>query len=136
MALQKNGDMKNENFKNWKPLDNIPAELYLDSLTDDHEGLTLILRGEDSDDAILIQFGLFVLSYQSTTEICILKTLDDNPKLKIPWPIFVSDTSSYIDWLVKQSTIIENETKLHYVIKHADGLIDIVTSQEPLVKWS
>lgn len=136
MALQKNGDMKSKNLKKWEPVDKIPVELFLDSIIDNHEGLTIALRGEDSDDVILMQFGLFVLSYQSTTETCILKALDDCAMLKSPWPIFVTEDSGYIEWLVTQSyKIIEHEPKLHYIIKHADGLIDIISSQEPSVKW-
>ncbi|KIO77239.1 hypothetical protein TH53_10335 [Pedobacter lusitanus] len=128
--------MKSENFKKWEPINNIPSELFLDSITDDHNGLAIALRGEDSDDMIFIQFGLFVLSYQSTTETCILKNLDDHLVLKSAWPLFICDDSNYIDWLVKQSyKIIENEPKSHYVIKHADGIIDIVSTKAPDVKW-
>lgn len=95
--------MKNDSFKKWEPINDIPAELFLDSITDDHTGLTVILRGENSDDAIVFKFGLFVLSNQSTTETCILKTLDDYLLLKSEWPLFVSNESVYIDWLVDQS---------------------------------
>lgn len=128
--------MKSNNIKKWEPIDNLPPELFLDSITDNYEGLSITLRGEDSDDAIFLQFGLFVFSYQNTVETCVLKSLDDNPLLKLAWPLFVNDDSSYIDWLVKQSyKIIESEPKLHYIIKHADGIIDVITSQKPEAKW-
>lgn len=128
--------MKSENLSKWEPIEKIPSELFLDCITDDYKGVNIILRGENSDDAISIQFGLFVLSYQSTTESCILKDLDDNILLKSIWPLFVTDNSSYINWLVKQSyKIIEAETKLHYIIKHADGMIDVISTKVPEVKW-
>ncbi|MBB5649163.1 hypothetical protein [Pedobacter cryoconitis] len=128
--------MKSENFKKWEPINNIPSELFLDSIIDDYGGLTIVLRGEDSDDTISIQFGLFVLSYQSTTETCILKNLDDHLVLKSAWPLFICEDSNYIDLLVLQSyKIIENEPTLHYIIKHADGIIDIVSTKVPDVKW-
>jgi hypothetical protein len=123
-------------MEQWVPGDNIPEELFLDEIVDDYKGLSLSLRGEDSDRVLLIQFGLHVLSYQSTIEHCVLKTIDDNPNLKVPWPLFVSSDSDYIKWLVKESyMIIEKETKIHYLIKHADGIINIVSSQTPEVKW-
>lgn len=128
--------MTSEKLKKWVPIKNIPNELYLDDITDDFNGLTITLRGENSDDAILIQFGLFSLSYQSRTETCVLKSLDDYLMLKSAWPLFIDDDSSYIDWLVKQSyNIIGTESKAHYIIKHADGIIDIVSTRAPEVKW-
>ncbi|MCX2454370.1 hypothetical protein OQX61_24085 [Pedobacter sp. PLR] len=128
--------MKSENLSKWEPIENIPSELFLDSIIDDYKGVNVILRGENSEEAISIEFGLFVLSYQSTTESCILKDLDDNILLKSIWPLFVTDDSSYINWLVKQSyRIIEGESKLHYIIKHADGMIEVVSTQAPEVRW-
>lgn len=127
--------MKSENFKKWEPINNLPIELFLDEITDDHKGLNIALRGENSDNVLLIQFGLFVLSYQSTVETCILKRLDDHPSLKSAWPLFISDDSNFINFLLKQSYNIESDLKFHYLLKHADGIIDVVSTQTPEVKW-
>lgn len=125
-----------ESLSKWEPVSNIPAEFFLDSIVDDYNGLHVVLRGENNDAAISIEFGLFVLSYQSTTESCVLKNIDENILLKSVGPLLVTDHSNYIDWLVKQSYgIIEYEAKLHYIIKHADGIINVVSTQAPEVKW-
>jgi hypothetical protein len=51
--------------------------------------------------------------------------------LKTPWPIFVTNESKYIELLVTQSyDIIENEPKIHYIIKHPDDLINVISSKE------
>jgi hypothetical protein len=123
-------------MERWTPVDSIPKELFLDEIVDDYRGMSISLRGENSDRVLLVQFGLFVLSYQSTAEHCVLKTLDDNPDIKGPWPLFMSRNSEYINWLVQESyKIIENDAILHYLIKHADGIINIVSSKAPQVKW-
>lgn len=119
----------------WEPVDKIPAQLYLDNIKEDYTGLSIALRGENSDDVLSIQFSS-VLSYQNTDENCRLKSLEENPDLSTQSPIFISTQSSYIDWIAEQSyDIIERDSLFHYIITHGDGIIDIVSQQQPSVKW-
>jgi len=124
-------------MERWIPVNDIPGGLYLDELIDNYQGVSLSLRGEDSDRVLRIEFGLHVISYQSTAEHCVLKTLDNNASLNVPWSLFTSTESDYINLLVEESyKIIDSETKIHYLIKHADGIINVISSQAPQVKWT
>lgn len=41
-----------------------------------------------------------------------------------------------LNWLVQEIyKIIELEPKVHYLIKHPDGITNVVGSQAPSVKW-
>ena len=128
--------MKDNNIRRWEPIQKIDAELYLDSIEDKEDGLIISLSAGVGEPSLIIDFGYSVLSYQSTTEICVLKTLDDFPILSTRWQLFITEESDYINWLVKQSyKVVESEKKRHYIIKHGDGLIHVIASLEPSVKW-
>ncbi|MBB5648941.1 hypothetical protein [Pedobacter cryoconitis] len=127
--------MNSENIKKWEPVHLIPNQLYIDSIIDDHLGLTIVARGEDSDDALSIWFRS-VLSYQSVDETCTLKRLEDFPILSTQWPLFISSKSSYIDWIVEQSyQIVDLEEVINYIITHGDGIIDVISNDPPEIKW-
>ncbi len=39
--------MKSDNLSKWEPIENIPSELFLDSITDDYKGVCLF-KGRNS----------------------------------------------------------------------------------------
>ena len=60
-----------EIWERWEPAKNFPEKIYLESLTDNKNGLTLQFETAD-DKTILINFDSGVLSYRNTDEgICI-----------------------------------------------------------------
>lgn len=128
--------MITEKIGRWEPISDLPIHLYIDSILEDHNGLTIIVRGADTEDSISFVFKKLV-NFQNTIESCTLQRLEDLPMLSTEWPLFIISHSSYVYSLTEQSFgIINHDDLLHYIITHGDGIIDIVTYQEPVVKWT
>lgn len=41
-------DVSEQQFRAWKPLDGVPARVFLEAVHEDYEGLRFLLRGEDA----------------------------------------------------------------------------------------
>lgn len=127
--------MINNKINKWNPIHDIPNQLYLNSLRDEANVLTVLLSNVDTDRDISIVFD-GVISYQSVIETCSLEQLEKYPILSSEWPLFWTEESNYIDRLVAQSFgMYEKKELIHYIITHGNGIINIVCFSKPLVTW-
>jgi len=127
--------MISDNIKKWEPVAGIPHQLYLLTLLDNAKSLEIKLQGSDTDNILTLSFPSYV-SYRNTDETSRLKSLNDNKILSSEWPIFKSNDTQYLDWVVEESFGISNKHNLiHYIITVGSGIIDVVASQEPQLTW-
>ncbi|SMO71424.1 hypothetical protein [Solitalea koreensis] len=127
--------MMNEKFIKWEPINHISSDLYLLSLHDDSQRLKIQLEIEDSDRILIIEFASYI-AYRNTDETSRLESLNKNEILSTRWPLFISESSDYIDWIVTESYgITERKDLKHYVITTGTGIIDIISNQQPVVNW-
>lgn len=128
--------MEIKHIKKWEPINNIPAQLFLEGLYDTYDGFKINLKGKlDTDPILILQFSSY-LAYQNTEETCRLKSLQTNEILSTEWPLFISNNSSYIDWLIEESyKIVDSRELLHYIITCSDCIIDIISDEAPTARW-
>ena len=123
-------------YKVWKPLEGIPAPLYLERLMDDAEGFRLLLRDGSEDGRILrIAFGN-VLSYRNAPERFLLKVWEENESFEGHSSLLTVEDSSYLAWLHEQSyEIHSDEPIVHYAIYTPDDCVDVLAPEPPQVEW-
>lgn len=127
--------MTNEEICKWEPINKIPSQLYLQDLHNSDDGLKIELSQENLDLRLCIKFGS-ALAFQFTDEASRLRTLNTNEVLTSPWPLFITHTSSYINWLIDQGLgTVEKNQLIHYIITAGEGIIDIVSRDSPKVSW-
>lgn len=128
--------MKNNNIlRKWYPFEKIDGALYLINLLYDQEnGLQVSFEIENFESKLVIDFGFHALYYQSQNENSSLKMIDDYDITGNNWSLFSVVESDLINWVAKNSyNIISKEDILHFIFLHADGLISVLTSKEPIV---
>jgi len=127
--------MINSKIYKWNPIGNIPNQLYLQSVTNENNNLTILLSMADSELILSIVFDK-VIFYKSVIETCSLERLDSHPILSTEWPLFMDEQSEYIEDLIGQSyQIYTREDLNHYIITHGGGIIDVICFSQPFVKW-
>jgi len=120
----------------WRPTSDVLSEqLYIDKILDDHTGLNIVARNQGSKNYYEFIFNR-VLFFQNIDETCSLARLEKYPILSTVTPLFLCLNSSYSSWLYEQSyQVISIANLQHYIITHGDGIIDIVTEVDPIVKY-
>ena len=123
-----------ETWHRHTPSIEVPACLYLDRLTDDRDGLVLLLSEQQNGPQLQVLFDGY-LSYRNTDEGDLLVTL---VKLKdlTPWPLFRVDNSAYLDWFHSESYgIHQGEPIQHFVIATPGDVVEVLTLGEPELTW-
>lgn len=105
--------MKNR-LKIWKPLTDIPSELYVEALYDDYEGFRILLKGKEGNSSIIRITFNNPLSYRNTNESYLLKFWHNAPKEILGNTLYLIEQSSYIDFLKKMSQGIYDDWNIGY----------------------
>jgi hypothetical protein len=127
--------MSQQRLKEWKPLEGIPARLYLEALHDDYEGLRFLLRGEDPAEAMLrLSFGL-VIGYRSINESYRIRTWAVGLMKGMP-SLLTIENSEWVKWLVDEAGgVLRKDSLVHYAIYTPEDCIDVVSQTPPIVEW-
>ncbi len=130
--MQKNG------FKRWKPLTELPAEMYFKEILDFDKGLRLLLKSSDDPNQKLLQI-IFEspLVYRNIDEgnLIFYNRIDEEDNLG-RWGFFTINASDYLEWFHHVSqNIHKNEKITHYAIYTIEDCLDILSNFPPSVKW-
>jgi len=132
--------MMTEQWSQWKPINNLAGKYYIESISDNINGLKIVFfEWHNETKKVIITFTDSVDAYRSTDEIFRLKLISDlkekyKSKLYGKWTFFKVDNSAYIKWLSKQSyTISDERSFMHFSFVGVDSILDVVTNYEPKV---
>ena len=118
-------------LKDWKPLEGIDGNFFLEGLYDDYEGIRLLLRCMKNDKVFRIFFDA-VLSYRNTDEGSLLKSLQNGT---IKGVLFTTHNSLFLDWYYQESFASRDSRIIHYCIYTPNDCIDVIASFAPKVEW-
>lgn len=129
--------MKNYEITKWEPIHGMLSQLYVESLSDDYEGLKIILKGGDISDRLLKVRFTSHLGYRNVDETYRLKTLDEHPILTEQWPLFKSIDNDFVQWMLSESygTLDASTPYINYIICTPNDIVEIVSYEEPIVEW-
>lgn len=120
-------------YEEWELIESPLTEFYLYELNDGFDGLRIVLRELGSSNKKLEIFYSNFSGYRLTEESGRLKTLYENDTLG---PFNKTSSSDFISWFIEESRGIPNEHNLvHYNILSSNKILDIISNQEPVVKW-
>ncbi len=130
-----------EIWTRWEPTAKLSQKYYVDTITDNIKGLSIILSDSDNEDSKLeIVFDNSVHAYRSTDESYRLKMLNyidekHGTEFYSQWTLFKVINSEYLEWISTQSFGIADSEKLtHFAIAAADSIIDIIAAYEPKIE--
>ncbi|CAI2719481.1 hypothetical protein [Nitrospina watsonii] len=121
-------------YKAWKPFQDIPAPLYLESMVKDGDGLRLVLfDGSVEGRRLRIHFKE-VLAFRSANEKCLLKTWEENESWEGHSSLLTVEDSEFVEWLHAQSFGMFSDRRItHYAVYTPEDCLDILTDQKPIV---
>lgn len=138
MSFRRNLNME-EIWERWEPVKNFPEEIYLESLTDNKNGVTLQFETPD-DRTILINFDSGVLSYRNTDEGDLYQTICDLDKkygsdFYSKWSLSKIRHSSYLKWFKSEGCgkWDDNDEIEHYVFITPNDVVEILSSYSPSI---
>ena len=123
---------KGESIKIWQLNNQILKDVYVNSIIDNSEGLTIEL--DNSKFNIIIKFNRSIC-YRNTNESYLLDKWNvyDKEKLKVSSFFFV-ENSAYISWLMKSNLNINKDLEIiHFAIFTPDDCIEILDTEMPIV---
>lgn len=125
--------MNKDKWHKWIPIEDLPKSIYLHSLTDNNNGLTLIFENEDETIKIIVNFESSAISYRNTDETGLLSTIkhwhDNYDKYFFKWPFHKSQNSSYIRWLEDERGYIDEIE--HYAFITPNDIIEVLSIAPP-----
>ena len=129
-----------ESWAHWMPLENLSKKYYIESITNNREGFTVLLAdaiGESEKIKIVFENG--VNAFRNTDETFKLSTiswLDEKygGKFYAEWTFFRVENSEYLKFLCEQSGGISDfyDVKQYSIITDEE-ILDIAATYEPVV---
>jgi len=127
--------MSEEVYRVWAPVPEVPRIMHCRALHDDYEMFRVLLRSGKPDDPVLRILFEQVIAYRRTDESYRLNTIY-RLKGRLPCPLMVVEGSSFIAWLLEESTgVLDGRPLVHYALMSSDECIDIVSEVPPRVEW-
>lgn len=133
------GQIMQEKWVKWNAgLDEVPKKLYLESLTDNKDGLTLVFSNENSTRFFRFIYEDSVLSYRNTDESYMLRTInhirETYGREMFEHPLFIVENSSYIEWFNLQSyDIYKNYDPKHYIFLTPNDIVEVISNYPPKI---
>ncbi len=123
-------------IKKWIPAKNIPNSLCIESITDDYNGLKIMLANEhDISQSLILHFSDYY-GYRNFDESERLHTLNCYPELTVQWSLFIAENTDFIKWLYKESLEIVDRSEIkHYIIGTSNDIFEVLSSEVPEVIW-
>ncbi len=123
-----------ENYTVWRPIPDLPAPLYSDSILHDHQGLQVFLHCEQRPGKLRIYFEN-PLAYGNTNESYRVRTWQElTPEGSSS--LFTVTESRFVAWFHAE-TIGECSSWIikHYAIFTPEDCLDILSKVGPEVEW-
>ncbi len=124
-------------FRKWKPLANLPTEIYLYELYQGYDNFKLLFKHYDKEEKILEIVFDPALVYRNIDEgdLLLYNRIDGEDGLG-RWGLFTVEESDYLEWFHLTSQGIHlNQNVVHYAIYTPDDCLDILSAYPPEVKW-
>ena len=126
---------RKEKWVKWEPIDDLPVLLYLEELRDNYQGITLKLQGEEKTSPLLVVNFDGALSYRTTDEGDLLKTLGEVEGYGA-WSLFKVENSKYVEWFHEQSLGIRRDQEIvHFVFATANDVVEVLDLEPPTLRW-
>ncbi len=126
-----------DSFKFWEPGRGKTENKYLESFSTDYDGLTILLKGSNTNEkALKITFSNY-LAFRTANESYRLKSLHENKSYRCSFVngINISNDSEFLDWFKSETHDIYNESlPIHYLICTNDDITDIISFDEPILE--
>jgi len=121
----------------WRPVEDLPEQMFVEALYDDYEGFRILLRGEKPDSKMLRVAFEDRLSYRNADETYLSKFWFSTPKETFRSNFFTVENSSYIDYFEEMSEGLHpsNWVIIHYAIYTQRDCIDILSYVPPNIEW-
>ncbi len=121
--------MKNNNFA---PFGSIIYKVYLDALVDDYLGLAMYFTSEEGDN-IKVSFETYI-SYRNCDESERFLFIGEN-FFHNNNHFYKSETTDYIDWIIKESQDIRKDDKIvHYIFITPNDIVEVLSLEEPKIE--
>ena len=125
-----------DNIKKWKPLSDLPDQMYIESILDDDKGLRIIMRGEQFEDKVLVISVIDKISYRNTDESFMLKVWDSMNKADLGKTFYIVKNSSYIEFFNEMTMNLYKDWDVqHFAIYTDYDCLDILCRNEPVAEW-
>jgi hypothetical protein len=129
-----------EVWKRWEVENDLISKYYIESVTDNIEGLRIVLSdATDESKKVEILFEDSVHVYRSTDESfrqSTINKLDEHYGAEFyrNRTFFIVTNSEYIQWLSLQSYgISDSEPVYHFSILAVDSVVDVIAAYEPKI---
>lgn len=130
-----------EEWTRWQPVQGLGPKYFIDSISDNLDGLQIILfEKRAKKERVIITFEDSVDGYIRMDETYRYKLiLDLGEKYGLDfygdWTFFKVTNSSFLKWISEQScTISDHRHLIHFSILAGDSVLDIVSGLEPKVE--
>jgi len=125
--------MKSDNYQIWGEAVEDLGVLHFFELHNELGELTILLKKFGVSDKILrIKFD-GVIAYRVVQEAGRLRTINDNPSLKI---LNTTTNSAFLRWIREESGGIFDDTELiHYTVCNSDNIIDVISGPPVIMDW-
>lgn len=130
-----------EKWIRWEPIPNLAKKYYVESITDNTDGLKIVLYN-DLDEKVLVLFPDTLRSYRNTCESFLVETIEDleenyGSDFYGQWTFFRVTNSQYLKSLNEESYgISERYDFKHFCLLTMEAMIDIATGSEPTVEFT
>ena len=126
--------MKRQTLRPWLPIPGVPRRLYLQSMHDDGDELTILLRPESTESILRIVYEA-PIAYRSINETYRLRTWNMADMQALP-TLLIIERSTWIKWLIEEAVgILDGRALVHYALYTPDDCIDVVADIAPTVEW-
>jgi hypothetical protein len=130
-----------ENWTQWKPIEDLINNYYIESISDSiDDGVKILLfDAQNKKRKVLISFPNSVDSYRITDESFTYLTIDFlaeryGAKFFHDCAFFKIQDSKYLQWISQQSYGISEKLNFtHFCIIAIDSIIDVIANYEPTV---
>ena len=132
-----------ERWLRWRPIADLPRELYLEELIDNRDGLTLRLSEGNNSRILQIRFDGYYAYRNMNEGDCLVgdryvESEKDTNLVKVP--LYTVQNSHYMEWFhCKSCGVRKNDRIIHYVVTTPEDMVEILDldspEEPPSVNW-
>jgi hypothetical protein len=121
-----------EHYEKWEPINGLEKELWVESISDDNNGLQIHLRGRDvNSQKVCIIFDTYYI-YRNSNDSYRLRLSHQESFEEVRWSLCKTSQSNLINWVYDEAfEIYKKEEMLHYMIKTGEDVMDVITNLTP-----
>lgn len=130
-----------QQWTKWEPIPKLSKKYSIKSVTNTVNYFKIVLQSLQSDEKVEIKFKDGVDAYTRIDESFRQKSVHElyekyGTNFCGDWTFFKVDNSKYISWLFEESYGWSNTRNfIHFSIVASDSIIDIISTDEPIVKF-